>query len=230
MRSVVASRYAALMVHPDRPGLSNNVAGNPAGDQTWVLDARNILLRLDHQFSPKFKGMFSGYYNNRPSQRNCGGAQGCDVPNDPLSNSAGNTDYIGEGFTQRIYTTHAHTQWDWIISNQLMSHSVVAWDRWYMGGASLSAGAGWPATDVGLPAEERPRAGRRGPAANGLLRQHPLQRGRSGLAVLRLRERTTAGSSPRTWRGSGARAPSRPASSTGTRSTPTRGGPWRSRR
>ena len=89
LRSVVASRYAALMVHPDRPGLSNNVAGNPAGDQTWELDARNILLRLDHQFSPKFKGMFSGYYNNRPSVRNCGGAQGCTVANDPLSDSAG---------------------------------------------------------------------------------------------------------------------------------------------
>jgi len=146
LRSIVAGRYAALMVHPDRPGLSNNVAGNPAGDQTWVLDARNILVRLDHSFSPKFKAMFSGYYNNRPSVRNCGGAQGCTVANDPLSSSASNTDYIGEGFTQRIYTTHAHTQWDWIINNNLMSHSVVAWDRWYMGGASLSAGAGWPAT------------------------------------------------------------------------------------
>jgi len=144
LRSLVASRYAALMVHPDRPGLSNNVAGNPAGDQTWVLDARNILLRLDHSFSPRFKGMFSGYYNNRPSVRNCGGAQGCTVSNPPLSDSAANTDYIGEGFTQRIYTTHAHTQWDWIINNNLMSHSVVAWDRWYMGGASLSAGAKWP--------------------------------------------------------------------------------------
>jgi hypothetical protein len=144
LRSQVASRYAALMVHPDRPGLSNNVAGNPAGDQTWELDARNILLRLDHSFSDRFKATFSGYYNNRPSVRNCGGAQGCTVPNDPLSDSASNTEYIGEGFTQRIYTTHAHTQWDWIISNNLMSHSVVAWDRWYMGGASLSAGADWP--------------------------------------------------------------------------------------
>src|SRR5436309_532715 len=144
LRSLVASRYAALMVHPDRPGLSNNVAGNPAGDQTWVLDARNILLRLDHSFSPRFKGMFSGYYNNRPSVRNCGGAQGCTVPNPPLSDSAANTDYIGEGFTQRIYTVHAHTQWDWIINNNLVSHSTVAWDRWYMGGASLSAGANWP--------------------------------------------------------------------------------------
>jgi Carboxypeptidase regulatory-like domain len=144
LRSRVAAAYAALMVHPDRPGLSNNVAGNPAGDQTWVLDNRNILLRLDHTFSPKFKAMFSGYYNNRPSVRNCGGAQGCDVPNDPLSDSASNTDYIGEGFTQRIYTTHAHTQWDWIINNNLMSHTTLAWDRWYMGGASLSSGANWP--------------------------------------------------------------------------------------
>jgi hypothetical protein len=144
MRSAVAARYAALMVHPDRPGLSNNVAGNPAGDQTWVLDARNILLRLDHNFSPSFKGMISGYYNNRPSVRNCGGAQGCEVANDPLSASASNTDYIGEGFTQRIYTAHAHSQWDWIINNNLISHSTVAWDRWYMGGSSLSAGANWP--------------------------------------------------------------------------------------
>jgi carboxypeptidase family protein len=144
LRSIVAARYAALMVHPDRPGLQNNVAGNPAGDQTWEIDARNILLRLDHSFSDRFKATFSGYYNNRPSLRNCGGAQGCDVPNDPLTDSASNTEYIGEGFTQRIYTSHAHTQWDWIISNNLMSHSVVAWDRWYMGGASLSAGANWP--------------------------------------------------------------------------------------
>jgi hypothetical protein len=142
--SRVAAAYAALMAQPDRPGLSNNVAGNPAGDQTWELDVRNILVRLDHTFSPTFKGMFSGYYNNRPSVRNCGGAQGCTVENDPLSDSASNTDYIGEGFTQRIYTTHAHTQWDWIINNNLMSHTTLAWDRWYMGGASLSSGANWP--------------------------------------------------------------------------------------
>ena len=34
-------------------------------------------------FSPKFKAMFSGYYNNRPSVRNCGGAQGCTVAERP---------------------------------------------------------------------------------------------------------------------------------------------------
>jgi hypothetical protein len=144
LRSTVGANYSALMVHPDRPGLSNNVAGNPAGDQTWELDAHNYMARIDHTFSPKFKATLSGYYNNRPSVRNCGGAQGCTVANDPLTDSKANTDYLGEGFTQRIYTTHVHTQWDWIINNNLMSHSVVAWDRWYMGGASLSSGANWP--------------------------------------------------------------------------------------
>src|SRR5262249_20421087 len=144
LRSQVAARVIPLMVHPDRPGLSNNVLGNPAGDQTWVLDARNLLLRLDHTFSPKFKGMFSGYYNNRPSIRNCGEVGGCTTQFDGETEPEKNTNYVGDGFYQRIYTVRAHTQWDWIIHDNLMSHSVVAWDRWYMGGNSLSAGAGWP--------------------------------------------------------------------------------------
>ena len=142
--SRVAAGYASLMAQPDRPGLQNNVAGNPAGDQTWEIDPHVYLARIDHQFSPNHRLSISGYYNNRPSVRNCGGAQGCTVSNDPLTASAQNTDYIGEGFTQRIYTTHVHSQLDWIINNNLISHSTVAWDRWYMGGASLSAGANWP--------------------------------------------------------------------------------------
>ena len=72
------------------------------------------------------------------------------MPNDPLSDSASNTEYIGQGFTQHIYSTHAHTQWDWIINNNLMSHSTVAWDRWYGGGGSLSRGGELARADVGL--------------------------------------------------------------------------------
>ena len=62
-----------LMVRPDRDGLANNVAGIGTGDQTWELDARNILGRLDHNFSPDFKSSTSFYWNRRPSVRNCGG-------------------------------------------------------------------------------------------------------------------------------------------------------------
>ncbi len=169
LRSAVAANYASLMAQPDRPGLQNNVAGNPAGDQTWELDVRNILVRLDHTFSPSFKGMFSGYYNNRPSVRNCGGAQGCTVANDPLSDSASNTDYIGEGFTQRIYTTHAHTQWDWIISPQADEPLRRGVGPLVHGRRQSLLGRELAREDVGFPATERPRRGR-GAAADDLRR------------------------------------------------------------
>ncbi len=161
--SRVAAGYASLMAQPDRAGLQNNVAGNPAGDQTWEIDPHVYLARIDHQFSPNHRLSLSGYYNNRPSVRNCGGAQGCTVANDPLTASAQNTDYIGEGFTQRIYTTHIHSQYDWIINNNLISHSTVAWDRWYMGGASLSAGANWPERMWGSQAQSGLLIGDAGP-------------------------------------------------------------------
>ena len=91
LRSVVASRIVPLMVHPDRAGISNNVAGNPAGDQTWELDARNIMARVDHNFTPGFKGSTSFYWNHRPSVRNCGEVGGCTVPNDPETDAGRRT-------------------------------------------------------------------------------------------------------------------------------------------
>jgi len=144
MRSVVASRIVPLMVHPDRAGISNNVAGNPAGDQTWELDARNIMARLDHNFTTKFRASTSFYWNHRPSVRNCGEVAGCTVPNDPETAPEKNTDYYGNGFFQRISTQHLHQQFDWIIRDNLLNHSTVAYDRWFMGGNNLAAGAQWP--------------------------------------------------------------------------------------
>jgi hypothetical protein len=144
MRSLVASRIVPLMVSPDRAGTSNNVAGNPAGDQTWEIDARNIMFRVDHNFTPDFRSSFSFYWNRRPSLRNCGEVAGCTVEFDPETESAQNTDYYGNGFTQRISTHHAHQQFDWIIRDNLLNHSTVAYDRWFMGGSHLAAGAQWP--------------------------------------------------------------------------------------
>ena len=66
LRSAVAAQIAPLMVQPDRPGTAFNVAGNPAGDQTWELNARNILFRVDHSFSPNFRMSHSFYWNRRP--------------------------------------------------------------------------------------------------------------------------------------------------------------------
>jgi hypothetical protein len=142
--SVVASRVAALMVHPDRPGNAFNVAGNPAGDQTWLLNARTIEFRVDHAFTPNFRMTESFYWGHRPSIRNCGEVAGCVTQFSGETDPAKNTNYYGNGFYQRITTHHTHTQFDWIIRPNLLNHTTIAWDRWFMGGNPLSAGAGWP--------------------------------------------------------------------------------------
>jgi hypothetical protein len=144
LRSQVAAKIAALMVHPDRPGTANNVAGNPAGDQTWELNARNMLGRLDHSFTPNFKMSHSFYWNRRPSIRNCGETGGCTTEFNGETEPQKNDTYYGQGFYQRISTLHAHQQFDWVIKSNLLNHTTVAWDRWFMGGNSLSAGVGWP--------------------------------------------------------------------------------------
>ena len=142
--SVVASRITALMVHPDRSGNAFNVAGNPSGDQNWLLNARTILFRVDHAFNPNFRMSESFYWGHRPSIRNCGEVAGCVTQFDGATSPEKNTGYYGNGFYQSIATHHAHTQFDWIIRPNLLNHTTIAWDRWFMGGNPLSAGAGWP--------------------------------------------------------------------------------------
>jgi hypothetical protein len=141
LRSRVAANYIPLMKVADRPGfLQNNVAGNPAGDQTWIADFRTILFRVDHQATDKFKTTTSFFWPHRPAIRNCGEVLGCTPGYDPQ----GNPDYIGNGFQQRIATHHATQQFDYIIRNNLLYHATVSWDRWYMGGQPLSGGLNWP--------------------------------------------------------------------------------------
>jgi hypothetical protein len=142
--STVASRIKNLMVSPDRPGLLNNVAGNPAGDQTWLLNARTIEFRVDHSFTPNLRMSESFYWGHRPSIRNCGEVAGCVTQFSGETEPQKNTNYYGNGFYQRISTHHTHTQFDWIIRSNLLNHTTIAWDRWFMGGNPLSAGANWP--------------------------------------------------------------------------------------
>lgn len=144
LRSSVAAKIAALLVRPDRPGLAFNVAGNPAGDQTWVLNARTILFRVDHNFTSNFRMSHSFYWNHRPSIRNCGEVQGCNTQFNGETSPEKNDTYYGMGFYQRIATQHAHQQFDWVISNNMINHTTIAFDRWFMGGNPLSAGVGWP--------------------------------------------------------------------------------------
>jgi hypothetical protein len=144
--SAVASRISALMNHPDRAGTAFNVAGNPAGDQTWVLNARVIEFRVDHQFTPNFRMSESFYWGHRPALRRCNQSGRCtaEVLNNAQTAPEKNTSYYGNGFYQRIATHHAHTQFDWIIRSNLLNHTTIAYDRWFMGGNHMSAGAMWP--------------------------------------------------------------------------------------
>jgi hypothetical protein len=140
MRSTVAAKMVPLMAAPWRPGISFNVGGNPNGDQTWVGNFRTVLFRVDHQFTDKFKESTSFYWPARPAIRNCGEVLGCTPTYDPQKYP----DYLGNGFIQRIATHHATQQFDYIIRNNLMWHTTVAWDRWVMSGSPLAGGLDWP--------------------------------------------------------------------------------------
>ncbi len=69
---------------------------------------------------------------------------GCTTQFDGATEPQKNNTYYGNGFYQRISSHHAHTQFDWIIRHNLLNHTTVAWDRFFLGGNPLSAGAGWP--------------------------------------------------------------------------------------
>lgn len=144
LRSNVANQLVPLMVRPDRAGTALNVAGNPAGDQTWIGDFRTLVFRVDHQWSDKFKTNTSFFWPKRPAIRNCGEVGGCVTQFDARVSPEKNDQYIGNGFYQRIATQHATQQFDYVIKNNLLYHATVSWDRWFMGGTPLSAGVGWP--------------------------------------------------------------------------------------
>src|SRR5262249_2414397 len=129
---------------PDRPGLALNVAGNPAGDQTWIADFRTTVFRVDHQVNEKFKTATSFFWPFRPAIRNCGEVGGCNFVNDPRGAPQKNDTYIGNGFYQRTATHHATQQFDTVIRNNLLHHATISWDRWFMGGTPISAGVNWP--------------------------------------------------------------------------------------
>jgi len=140
LRSQVAAKVIPLMAAPNRPGIANNVAGNPNGDQTWVGDFRTIVFRVDHQISDKFKTASSFYWPFRPAIRNCGEVLGCTPTFDPQKYP----NYLGNGFYQRISTQHANQQFDYIVRSNLIYHATVSWDRWFMGGSPLASGLDWP--------------------------------------------------------------------------------------
>lgn len=142
LRSQVAANYLPLVPLPDRAGLSANTFGG-SGDPHHILNAATWLVRIDHQFTPSLKMSHTFWTNARPSIRKCGSAGGCDVPSDPFTSPEKNDKYISDGFYQRISNRYAHQQFDWVIKPTVFNHTTIAYDRWYMGGYSISDGVGW---------------------------------------------------------------------------------------
>ncbi len=135
------------MVHPDRAGISNNVAGNPG--RRPDVGAR----RAEHrgqgrpQFQPESSGRAPASTGTtaRPI-RNCGEVGGCTVPNSIGETSAGEEHRL---LRQRVLPAHLHasrciSSSTGSSSDNLLNHSTVAYDRWFMGGNNLAAGAQWP--------------------------------------------------------------------------------------
>jgi hypothetical protein len=143
MRSSVAANWIGRLPNPDLNTMTQNNVFGGGGDPNKILDVTNWLIRIDHTFGPSLKSSTSFWMNNRPAIRKCGSIGACNVPSDPRVDSAANTNYVSDGFVQRIANRNIHQQFDWVIKPTLFNHTTISYDRWYMGGWSLSDGAGW---------------------------------------------------------------------------------------
>ena len=119
LRSQVAAKIVALMVRPDRAGLSNNVAGNPAGDQTWELDARNILRRARPHLLAEVQGELQ-LLLEQPARRSGTAARsaGCTTEFDGELEPEKNDDYFGDGLLPAHLHASRPQQFDWVIKQQ----------------------------------------------------------------------------------------------------------------
>jgi len=143
LRSTVAANFIKLIPPPDRSGFPFNSGGVNIGDPTKEINPLTWLLRIDHEFKPTFKMSHSFFLDSRPSIRNCGDVGGCDTKFSPTTSPEKNTDYIGDGFYQRLSNQFAHQQFEWVIRPNVFNHTTVSFDRWVNIQYSLSNGAGW---------------------------------------------------------------------------------------
>jgi len=148
LRSAIAGKIVPLIQPPDRNTLVQNGFGGVSDDNNKI-DVRTWLLRLDHSFNDKLQLSDSFYMNHRPRTAHCGGPSGCNTQYDGQLQSAKNDTYFGQGFYQLITNHYDHLQLSWIMKPNLFNHTTLAYDRWTMGGHSLSGGVGW-AEKLGL--------------------------------------------------------------------------------
>lgn len=141
--SQVSSRYVPLIPAVDRNTLTQNEFGGTSDDNN-LITVKTWLLRIDHTFNDKLSMSDTFYLNKRPRTAHCGGPGGCNTQADGQNSPQDNTNYIGQGFFQRITNRYDHLQFSWVLKPNLFNHTTLAYDRWVMMGHSLSGGVGWP--------------------------------------------------------------------------------------
>jgi hypothetical protein len=152
LTSSIASKIVPLIQPLDR-NVSPAVAPNGFGgfsDDNNIISVKTWLLRIDHTISDKFQASNTFYENYRPRTAHCGAPMGCNTEHNGQTDSQANDTYYGVGFFQLITNKNDHFQLSWVMKPNLFNHTTLAYDRWYMGGHSLSSGAGWP-TILGTP-------------------------------------------------------------------------------
>ena len=142
LRSAIAAKIVPDIQNPDRNTLTANGMGGYSDDND-LITVQTWLLRIDHQIGDKFTLSDTFYKNNRPRTAHCGAPMGCATVNNGQTDSAANDTFFGVGFYQLITNHNDHLQLSYVIKPNLFNHTTLAYDRWTMGGHSLSTGVGW---------------------------------------------------------------------------------------
>jgi hypothetical protein len=149
--SPLATAIIPLMPKLDRNTVRQNGFGGNSDDNNKI-NVRTWLMRFDHTFNSKVSISNTYYENIRPRTAHCGGPQGCTSSHNGQTDPQANSDYIGQGFFQRITNHFDHVQINYVIKPNLFNHTTIAYDRWLMRGHMLSGGVGWNSKlGLGLP-------------------------------------------------------------------------------
>ena len=130
-----SARFYQLRAYgPSRPGTVRQQRwGNPAGDQTWLLNARTIEFRVDHSFTPNFRMSESFYWVTGPRSAIAAKSQ---VARRNLVEKLRpkRTPVITEtvSISASQLTTRIPNSIGSSVPN-LFNHTTIAWDRWFIG-------------------------------------------------------------------------------------------------
>jgi hypothetical protein len=130
LRSSISAKILPELPTPDRPGITYNGIV-PATTQHF--NAKNGLIRVDHELWPNFKMTTTFYHTTRPREI-CYSNVGCS--GDPATSWSTSS-------WQDIRVSLLHQQFEWAIHPNLFNHTTVSFDRWIMPYTPFAKAGGW---------------------------------------------------------------------------------------